>query len=81
MPRSLREEFCYTNLSAIEGKMLQAHPEDAQTQRKFGEWLSLVEHLVRDQGVGGSNPLSPTIKMLIRLNLILAVPANSAPTT
>ena len=22
-----------------------------------GEWLSLVEHLVRDQGVGGSNPL------------------------
>jgi hypothetical protein len=28
----------------------------------FGEWLSLVEHLVRDQGVGGSNPLSPTNK-------------------
>ena len=26
-----------------------------------GEWLSLVEHLVRDQGVGGSNPLSPTM--------------------
>ncbi|SRR6266567_1749050 len=28
---------------------------------QVGEWLSLVEHLVRDQGVGGSNPLSPTI--------------------
>jgi hypothetical protein len=28
--------------------------------RAVGEWLSLVEHLVRDQGVGGSNPLSPT---------------------
>src|SRR5258706_13960994 len=28
--------------------------------KKVGEWLSLVEHLVRDQGVGGSNPLSPT---------------------
>jgi hypothetical protein len=28
--------------------------------RYVGEWLSLVEHLVRDQGVGGSNPLSPT---------------------
>ena len=27
---------------------------------RVGEWLSLVEHLVRDQGVGGSNPLSPT---------------------
>ena len=40
----------------------------------FGEWLSLVEHLVRDQGVGGSNPLSPTNKInnlhrfLARLN-------------
>ena|SRR5271157_1143651 len=40
----------------------------AQTALRFqravplnvGEWLSLVEHLVRDQGVGGSNPLSPT---------------------
>ena len=30
----------------------------------FGEWLSLVEHLVRDQGVGGSNPLSPTNSFL-----------------
>src|SRR5947208_224084 len=30
-------------------------------QTFIGEWLSLVEHLVRDQGVGGSNPLSPTI--------------------
>jgi hypothetical protein len=29
--------------------------------KHVGEWLSLVEHLVRDQGVGGSNPLSPTI--------------------
>ena len=28
-----------------------------------GEWLSLVEHLVRDQGVGGSNPLAPTIHL------------------
>ena len=31
------------------------------------------------EGVGGSNPLSPT--MLIRLNFILAVPVNSVPTT
>jgi hypothetical protein len=34
---------------------------DTLQQQMFGEWLSLVEHLVRDQGVGGSNPLSPTI--------------------
>ncbi len=32
-----------------------------------GEWLSLVEHLVRDQGVGGSNPLSPTNYFPLRL--------------
>src|ERR1700680_1338680 len=32
----------------------------AHAHEFVGEWLSLVEHLVRDQGVGGSNPLSPT---------------------
>jgi len=26
-----------------------------------GVWLSLVEHLVRDEGVVGSNPITPTI--------------------
>src|SRR5579862_4719121 len=36
-------------------------PRSAGNRRAIvGEWLSLVEHLVRDQGVGGSNPLSPT---------------------
>ena len=39
-------------------------------QTKFGEWLSLVEHLVRDQGVGGSNPLSPTILRINHLQTI-----------
>jgi hypothetical protein len=34
---------------------------DSPVFSRVGEWLSLVEHLVRDQGVGGSNPLSPTI--------------------
>ena len=42
------------------------------SQTTFGEWLSLVEHLVRDQGVGGSNPLSPTIR-INNLQLILQV--------
>jgi hypothetical protein len=28
--------------------------------RPVGAWLSLVEHSVRDRGVGGSNPLAPT---------------------
>jgi hypothetical protein len=31
------------------------------TFNKVGTWLSLVEHSVRDAGVGGSNPLVPTI--------------------
>ena len=53
--------FCYTCLSVSIGKTHQAAPGDTLQQTVFGEWLSLVEHLVRDQGVGGSNPLSPTI--------------------
>ena len=32
---------------------LQSHPA-------AGAWLSLAEHLVRDQGVAGSNPAAPT---------------------
>ena len=39
----------------------QAEAERAAFTTRFGEWLSLVEHLLREQGVGGSNPLSPTI--------------------
>ncbi len=30
-------------------------------RKGLGKWLSLVEHSVRDAGVGGSNPLFPTI--------------------
>jgi hypothetical protein len=41
-----------------------------------GEWLSLVEHLVRDQGVGGSNPLSPT-NLFKHLNYTSGFPATS----
>src|SRR5439155_16095055 len=33
----------------------------AALQPPVGAWLSLVEHSVRDRGVGGSNPLAPTI--------------------
>ena len=28
---------------------------------KSGKWLSLVEHLVWDQGVAGSNPVFPIV--------------------
>ncbi len=33
------------------------------TFTSVGTWLSLVEHSVRDAGVGGSNPLVPTISI------------------
>jgi hypothetical protein len=44
--------------------------------RVVGEWLSLVEHLVRDQGVGGSNPLSPT-NIFKHLNITSGFPSTS----
>ena len=40
--------------------------DNAAKSNNIGEWLSLVEHLVRDQGVGGSNPLSPTNLLTVR---------------
>ena len=32
-----------------------------QARSQVGVWLSLVEHRVRDAGVAGSNPATPTI--------------------
>jgi hypothetical protein len=46
--------------NAIIDRSHWAHSRSFQRPSEVGEWLSLVEHLVRDQGVGGSNPLSPT---------------------
>ena len=47
---------CYNEFDCT----FRAHSRSSQRPSEVGEWLSLVEHLVRDQGVGGSNPLSPT---------------------
>jgi hypothetical protein len=47
--------LCYNRHPRSRLRLQQYHPV-----WYVGEWLSLVEHLVRDQGVGGSNPLSPT---------------------
>ena len=46
--------------------LLRALCISSSAPARVGEWLSLVEHLVRDQGVGGSNPLSPTIFEIVR---------------
>ncbi|GEM_PF-2023036 len=41
-------------------KGLTGHVHGSKMRPAFGDWRSLVAHFVRDEGVGGSNPLSPT---------------------
>ena len=36
-----------------------ASRQNALVATSYGVWLSLVEHLVWDQGVAGSNPVTP----------------------
>src|SRR5208282_1885507 len=61
--------YCRSRMNCSKLGSMFPHPgtqiwrETALTVDSKGEWLSLVEHLVRDQGVGGSNPLSPTNKI------------------
>jgi hypothetical protein len=50
--------LCYVPLCCA--PCLQRHDGDAIRPRDVGVWLSLVEHLVRDEGVAGSNPATPT---------------------
>ena len=62
---------------ATEGNviLLNSGRGDFAPAADVGEWLSLVEHLVRDQGVGGSNPLSPT-NFLKQIHSESGLPAN-----
>jgi hypothetical protein len=64
LPRSQAVTFAVLNpTSAIllcYGSVIMSLVLTIRLDGCVGEWLSLVEHLVRDQGVGGSNPLSPT---------------------
>ena len=34
-------------------------------------WLSLVEHCVRDAGVAGSNPATPTIEIIEEFQILI----------
>ena len=68
-PHLKRRQASLKPSSALHSNLQRVvHPEAAGDNQSVGEWLSLVEHLVRDQGVGGSNPLSPT-----NLSLALSV--------
>jgi hypothetical protein len=61
---------CYT-LKGSQRLPSGARRSPSRAPSSVGEWLSLVEHLVRDQGVGGSNPLSPTIILLVTFSSLL----------
>src|SRR3954452_10208904 len=43
------------------GRLATQKPLLYKAPSKVGVWLSLVEHRVRDAGVAGSNPATPTI--------------------
>ena len=43
------------------GRLAGVKPLLYKAPSKVGVWLSLVEHRVRDAGVAGSNPATPTI--------------------
>ncbi len=62
---------CYT----VQVDAAPAFP-GSRSQPSVGEWLSLVEHLVRDQGVGGSNPLSPT-NLFSHINCVFGLSSKS----
>src|SRR5882757_7714119 len=44
-----------------EGRLAPLRTLLYKARSKVGVWLSLVEHCVRDAGVAGSNPATPTI--------------------
>src|SRR5688500_16817001 len=50
-----RGDVRYNDGSAVPGRR-----DPSLAHMPVGAWLSLVEHSVRDRGVGGSNPLAPT---------------------
>ena len=47
-------------VSQINSRYIAGDPGARSRVTTVGEWRSLVAHIVRDDGVGGSNPLSPT---------------------
>lgn len=50
-----------TNFKQAVSSLASRKPHGYKPPPQVGVWLSLVEHCVRDAGVGGSNPLTPTI--------------------
>ncbi len=40
-------------------------PAESHSFPVIGEWRSLVAHLLWEQGVAGSNPVSPTICLVL----------------
>ena len=56
---------CAAALAELAGRRSGGYKTACQSRAstRVGVWLSLVEHLVRDEGVAGSNPATPTNKI------------------
>ena len=60
--RSIRTQIlCFKKMAGLVVSTVIIHRTQRFDIGIVGKWLSLVEHSVRDAGVGGSNPLFPTI--------------------
>ena len=79
IPRPNRPQI--TQIGADSGPLLFAcsarqtdySPPVLSPKDKTGAWLSLVERLVRDQEVAGSNPVAPTILMVNKTPIFTGV--------
>ena len=60
LKRFVNEKF--TEIASIGLHSLEKHVRYSEI---IGAWRSLVAHLLWEQGVGGSNPLAPTIQFII----------------
>jgi hypothetical protein len=51
-----------TKRAVLQSPVIRLH--HVSKMNTVGVWLSLVEHTVRDRGVAGSNPVTPTFSSL-----------------
>ncbi len=64
---AVRGSTCSPRTAKLSGEyvtviMTESTKDRRESARRVGAWRSLVAHLLWEQGVGGSNPLAPTIK-------------------
>ena len=65
---SVSARLCNGSTTDFESVCLGSNPSLATN----GMWLSLVEHLLWEQGVAGSNPAIPTIRTVVNSSAVFA---------